>query len=70
MSGGQWTYECDCWKCSNIEMVKTQYGYERYCKPTRQGRKVLHADEDYVVRCDAYMPEIPGQLKMEGMNER
>ena len=52
----KWKYECDCKNCANVKYVNYPE-YHRdgmYCIPCIEGKKTVHADDDYVVRCDFF----------------
>lgn len=55
----KWRYECDCHNCANVKFVcdpeHCRNGY--YCIPGIEGKQTVHADDDYVVRCDHYCPQ-------------
>lgn len=56
----KWKYECDC---SNCEMVKfiddpAHHRHGEYCTAhLNLGKSPIHADDDYVIRCDCYTPK-------------
>ena len=48
----KWRYAIDCHNCAQLRQI----GQDRYCGPTLDGKKTIHADDDFVVRCDHYVP--------------
>ena len=54
----KWKYECDCTNCANIKFVDDpeHHRHDFYCIPAIEGKKTVHADEDFVIRCDCYQP--------------
>ena len=48
----RWRYAFECRLCANKH---TEDGAV-YCTPIRSGTDVIHADDDYVLRCDGYVP--------------
>lgn len=55
----KWKYECDCKNCSKVEYVNDPKRHRNglYCIPGIEGKKTVHADDDYVVRCNHYTPK-------------
>lgn len=55
----KWKYECDCKNCAMIQFVNDPENHRHgdYCIPGIQGKKTVHADDDFVVRCDCYQPK-------------
>lgn len=49
---GRWHYAFSCRNCLN----KIRIGADTYCVPLRALRDPIHADDDYVVRCDEFDP--------------
>lgn len=49
---GRWHYAFSCRNCLNKIRIDT----DTYCVPLRALRDPIHADDDYVVRCDEYQP--------------
>ncbi|MBO5953425.1 MAG: hypothetical protein J6Q53_04800 [Oscillospiraceae bacterium] len=54
----KWRYECDCSKCSQIQYISDPEHHREgnYCTAVLDGKKTIHADDDYVIRCDCYAP--------------
>ena len=54
----RWRSECDCYNCAMVEhIVDLEMSRDGdYCIPTIMGKKTIHADDDFVVRCDCYKP--------------
>ena len=53
----EWNYAFNCHDCGQIKYIDeggNVKGY--YCLPTREGRCLMHADDDHVLRCDDYQP--------------
>ena len=51
-----WKYDFNCRNCGRIQYVDDGKRKGLYCVPTTEGKKTIHADDDYVVRCDDYQP--------------
>lgn len=54
----RWKYEFRCRDCAK----RTLIGKDVYCMPMRAGKDPIHADNDFRVRCDEYLP---AQMEME-----
>lgn len=52
----KWRYAFNCRDC--LETCELHDGVHdgRYCMQTLLGRNPIHADDDYVVRCDKWEP--------------
>ena len=52
----KWKYEVDCRNCTLVQFVDEpeHHRYDEYCIATLAGKKTIHADDDYVVRCDCF----------------
>jgi hypothetical protein len=63
----KWRYECDCHNCANVEYVFDPANSRDgdYCIPGIMGKKTVHADDDYVIRCDYYSPKVAQLSFME-----
>lgn len=49
---GKWFYAFDCKSCERLKYIGDAF----YCVPLMTGNNPIHADDDYVVRCDDYEP--------------
>ena len=49
----RWRYDFSCKKCANTRIEPSG----TYCIPMREGRKVIFAGDDFVVRCTEYIGE-------------
>ena len=58
----KWRYAFNCRNCLNCQYVKDEIRDGMYCIKIKasaaegSGYKAMHADDDYVVRCDDYSP--------------
>lgn len=55
----KWVYECDCKNCSMIQFVNDpeHHRHGDYCMAAISGKRTVHADDDFVVRCYCYTPK-------------
>lgn len=55
----KWKYECDCHNCAMVKFIDDpeHHRHGEYCTAAIAGKKTIHADDDYVVRCYCYIPE-------------
>lgn len=56
----KWKYECDCKNCAMIQFVNEpeHHRHGNYCVAgIALGKSPIHADDDYVIRCDCYQPK-------------
>lgn len=51
-----WRYDFNCKDCGNLKYIKDEIRDGIYCTGLMNGKDYMHADDDYVVRCDAYQP--------------
>ena len=51
-----WLYDFNCWNCRRLKYLDYENHHGYYCTPTTKGKHPVHADDDYVVRCDDYQP--------------
>ena len=56
----KWRYECDCNNCEKVKRIVDPEKHMNgdYCTATVAGLKTIHADDDYVIRCDQYEPKM------------
>lgn len=54
----RWRYDFDCSRCANRQEVHDFMHDGTYCVILMLGTDPLHADDDRVVRCDAYQKEV------------
>ena len=55
----KWVYECDCKNCDMIKFVNDPEHHRNglYCAAAIAGKRTVHADDDFVVRCDCFAPK-------------
>ena len=63
---GKWKYAFDCRNCSHVKYIKDGIRDGYYCVPGITGSQGMHADDDYVVRCDSWAPAQVSLFGMEG----
>jgi len=51
-----WVYDFNCKNCGRIKYIDDGIRKGNYCIPIKDGGDPIHADDDYVVRCDDYQP--------------
>lgn len=57
----KWKYECDCHNCEMVKFIDDpeHHRHGDYCTAhLKLGHSPIHADDDYVIRCDCYVPKI------------
>lgn len=52
----KWQYAFNCRDCGNLKYVKDEIRDGMYCVPLMNKEKIMHADDDYIVRCDSFRP--------------
>ena len=67
----KWRYECDCNNCEKVKRIvdPAKHMNGDYCTATVAGLKTIHADDDYVIRCDQYEPKMEHE-KVEKLYDR
>jgi len=53
----KWKYLCSCKNCTHVQYVKDEIRDGLYCVMMLQGKRTIHADDDFRVRCDQYNPK-------------
>lgn len=53
-----WRYDFRCRECSQLVYHDDELRVGFYCEPMANGEDPIHADNDYVVRCDRYEPKM------------
>ena len=55
----KWVYEFDCKNCDMVKFVDDpeHKRHGDYCTAEISGKKTIHADDDFVLRCDCYTPK-------------
>lgn len=52
----KWKYAFNCRDCLCIKMLDDGVRHGNYCMPMVNGEDPIHADDDYIVRCDCWQP--------------